>query len=586
MLVKLIKLFGSLFPHEPRLAKKLQPPITDLISTTTAISLLYECVQMCIIGNMLRGPSGLSLAQTCISKLADQNLKYIALLALVKIMPTHVDLVAEYQGVILASVDDDDISIHMHALELVTALVNKHNLQSIVQQLFSHLVQPQTSVPSAFQSLSQHVVPSIPLKAPSAPSHSPAYRLWDLSTLIDLTYISGVDIGAQIRGQLVDVMERLMVKLLSDETLLVHTGEPGSCSEVLWAAAWICGEYCSGLLTPEELLPYLLRSEVANLDPDTVAVYLQAAMWTDDLLDKVKGAVDSVTERLEGFISSPHIEVQEQAANIHQLFAFVKHDLTTYRPELEPTFSDGYSASLSVFDTPEIDSTTAFPKSLYLIHSLFSAYELNPVALAAQASVPVPVGLDLDTWIVPSTQVPIHDEHESEVLVEKKVKKKSKKGKEKESSNGTRSKGMKKKKEGEEVLVPLEESETPEEIAERERAERLERMREDPYYIIDDQTFKVDDVDSIPIVHSSVCSSSLRFLVEKEAEIPEGAMPATPQSRSAPITRQQTPSLFERILNPPPILPSFQHTPEPIKVTKAKRKGTGTGKKKRTTGAG
>ncbi|KAI6037466.1 adaptin N terminal region-domain-containing protein [Pisolithus microcarpus] len=535
----------SLSPHEPWLVKKLQPPITNLISTTTAISLLYKCVHMCIIGNMLRGPSGLSLAQTCISKLADQNhrFKYIALLALVKIVPTHVDLVVEYQDVILASMDDDDISIRMRALELVTALVNKHNLQSIVQQLFSHLVQPQASMPSAVRSSSQHVVPSIPLRAPSAPSHSPAYHLWDLSTLIDLTYISGVDIGTQIRGQLIDVVERLMVKLLSDETLSVHAGEPGSCSEVLWAAAWICGEYCSGLLAPEELLPYLLHSEVANLDPDTVAVYLQAAtkvfgywsteaaqQWTDDLLDKVKGAVDSMMERLEDFISSPHIEVQERAANIHRLFAFVKHDLTTYRPKLEPTFSDGYSVSLSVFDTPEIDSTTAFPKSLYLIHSLFSAYELNPVASAAQASIPVPVGLDLDTWISPSIQ--------SEVLVEKKVKKKSKKGKEKESPNGTRSKGMKKKKEDEEVLVPLEE------IAERER------MTKPPN--------PVDDVDSIPIVQldelpppmpkveprlfalksSSVCS-------KKVGERPAGAMPATPQSRSAPIARQPTPSLFE-----------------------------------------
>ncbi|KAI6010568.1 adaptin N terminal region-domain-containing protein, partial [Pisolithus microcarpus] len=501
--------FGSLSPHEPRLVKKLQPPITDLISTMTAMSLLYECVHTCIIGNLLRGPSGLSLAQTCISKLADQNLKYIALLALVKIVPTHVDLVAEYQDVILASVDDNDISIHTHALELVTALVNKHNLQSIVQQLFSHLVQPQTSMPSAFQSLSQHVVPSIPLKAPSAPSHSPAYRLvLGLHTLV-LKYTVNLSMSWRVYGAVRAYAVKLMVKLLSDETLLVHTGEPRSCSEALWAAAWICGEYCSGLLAPEELLSYLLRSEVANLDPDTVAVYLQAAtkvfgywsteaaqQWTDDLLDKVKGAVDSVMERLEDFISSPHIEVQERAANIHWLFAFVKHDLAAYRPELEPTFSDGYSVSLSVFDTPDIDSATTFPKSLYLIHSLFSAYELNPVALAAEASIPVPVGLDLDTWISPSIQ--------SAVLVEKKVKKKSKKGKEKESPNGSRSKGMKKKKEGEKVLVPLEESETPEEIAERERlkAERLERMREDPYYIIDDQTSKVDDIDSIPIIQS------------------------------------------------------------------------------------
>ncbi|KIK11318.1 hypothetical protein PISMIDRAFT_19627, partial [Pisolithus microcarpus 441] len=317
--------FGSLSPHEPRLVKKLQPPITDLISTMTAMSLLYECVHTCIIGNLLRGPSGLSLAQTCISKLADQNLKYIALLALVKIVPTHVDLVAEYQDVILASVDDDDISIHTHALELVTALVNKHNLQSIVQQLFSHLVQPQTSMPSAFQSLSQHVVPSIPLKAPSAPSHSPAYRLvLGLHTLV-LKYTVNLSMSWRVYGAVRAYAVKLMVKLLSDETLLVHTGEPGSCSEALWAAAWICGEYCSGLLAPKELLSYLLRSEVANLDPDTVAVYLQAAtkvfgywsteaaqQWTDDLLDKVKGAVDSVMERLEDFISSPHIEVQER----------------------------------------------------------------------------------------------------------------------------------------------------------------------------------------------------------------------------------------------------------------------------------
>lgn len=77
---------------------------------------------------------------------------------------------------------------------------------------------------------------------------------WYLSVLVDLAYISNVDIGAQIRDQLVDVVGRvkaarayavkLMVKILSDETLLMNVDEPGSCSEVLCAAAWICGEFC------------------------------------------------------------------------------------------------------------------------------------------------------------------------------------------------------------------------------------------------------------------------------------------------------------------------------------------------------
>lgn len=84
--IKLLSLqFGSLSPHEPRLVKKLQSPITELISTTAAISLLYECVHTCIIGGMLQGPSGDSLAKMCVSKLAafiqdaDQNRAFVSL---------------------------------------------------------------------------------------------------------------------------------------------------------------------------------------------------------------------------------------------------------------------------------------------------------------------------------------------------------------------------------------------------------------------------------------------------------------------------------------------------------------------------
>lgn len=128
--------------------KKLQLPITELISTTPAISLLYECVHTCIIGGMLQGSSGDSLAKLCVSKLAtfiqdaDQNrgpsysvflfptestlvsVKYIALLAMAKIVPTHPHLITEYQDTIFTSINDQDISIRMRALDLLSAMVN------------------------------------------------------------------------------------------------------------------------------------------------------------------------------------------------------------------------------------------------------------------------------------------------------------------------------------------------------------------------------------------------------------------------------------------------------------------------------
>lgn len=45
---------------------------------------------------------------------------------MVKIIPTHPQLVAEYQGEVLQSLDDPDVSIRMRALELATNMVNQY----------------------------------------------------------------------------------------------------------------------------------------------------------------------------------------------------------------------------------------------------------------------------------------------------------------------------------------------------------------------------------------------------------------------------------------------------------------------------
>jgi AP-3 complex subunit delta-1 len=155
-------------------------------------------------------------------------------------------------------------------------------------------------------------------------------------------------------------------------------------------------------------------------------------------------------------------------------------------------------------------------------------------------------------------------------------------------------------------------------------------MRDDPYYIMDDRPQKplAEDVDSIPVVRldgplplpkgmlistrmnrtdalaeeprlpglrssASVRSTPPSFVVEREGEMPAGAVVMPQLLTPAPSSRRQTPNLFDVTTTPPPPLPSFQSyevpddelrtsTPEPIKVTRAKKKGTSTAKKKRT----
>jgi AP-3 complex subunit delta-1 len=76
---------------------------------------------------------------------------------------------------------------------------------------------------------------------------------WYLSVLLDLVYVAGTNIASITREQLVNVTARvqdsrnyacrLMVRLLDDDSLLLNADDPTKCSGVLWAAAWICGEY-------------------------------------------------------------------------------------------------------------------------------------------------------------------------------------------------------------------------------------------------------------------------------------------------------------------------------------------------------
>ncbi|KAJ9479620.1 AP-3 complex subunit delta [Pseudozyma hubeiensis] len=287
MLIKIIKLFGSLTPLEPRLVKKLVPPITTIISTTPAMSLLYECIHTIIIGGMLTQPGGDDLAHTCVEKLAafltdtDQNLKYIALLALVKILPSHPHLVAEHQDVIFESIEDPDLSIRLRALELVSGMAVSRNLESIVSQLLSHLEPPPSSASHAASgSVNSAGAAAAALRAslasgggvgsdadPSSsslaaitsannPTLSPSYRLeiverilalgsfdtyanvvdfsWYLDTLLHLAMVSnlpdGNRIGSKIRDQLIDITARVrairphaarvMVSLLNDGRLV------------------------------------------------------------------------------------------------------------------------------------------------------------------------------------------------------------------------------------------------------------------------------------------------------------------------------------------------------------------------------
>ncbi|CAG8663724.1 8239_t:CDS:10, partial [Funneliformis caledonium] len=411
--------------------------------------------------------------------------------------------------------------------------VNKKNCSDIIKRLMAHLLPSSTSDPST-----SYPPPSTLLE--------PAYRAniinriiyicsqnsysnisnfeWYIAVLVDLTYVAEVNVGELLAQQIMDVGVRVksvrqycvktMQRLISDTTLLENCKLSDSNAEVLYAAAWISGEFCSYLENHVETIEFLVQPGVTKLSHSVQAVYIHAVLkiysyWANSLVynwdDDVKQELIQITAKLKDkigiFGSCTDLEVQERAYNIREIFSIIHQNLVNGENNFQ--------------DENEYSPAKA-PTIITELSPLFFSYELNPVAPKAQKKVPIPEGLDLDAWI--NEPLPVSESSESEEEEEsygygygQKI------GGSGDlifsSGNGStvgRRRGRKNGRKG------GYESEENEEIREKRRNERRERIKNDPYYINDDKKTplklsksdglpsprKIEeiDVDSIPVV--------------------------------------------------------------------------------------
>ncbi|KAJ3272492.1 hypothetical protein HDU76_010907, partial [Blyttiomyces sp. JEL0837] len=318
MLIKIIKLFGALTPLEPRLTKKLISPITSLIQSTNAMSLLYECIHTVITGGMLTPePTGSevdnkedsALAKLCVSKLKlfvedpDQNLKYLGLFALCKLLPLRPRAVTEHRDVILECLDDRDISIRMRALELISGMVTKRNVVDIVKRLLIQLV-PQADSSNADEPQPAAFFPPTLLTSDNSYAKEVVTRIlafcskntyelisdfeWYVAVLAELAKIPRVAVGKEISEQLIDVTVRVKnvrgaavktsMSLLKDQVLLDSAVLELNNTDVLFAAGWICGEYSLYLADRKAAIEHLVSPTVGKLSDSVRAVFAHAAL--------------------------------------------------------------------------------------------------------------------------------------------------------------------------------------------------------------------------------------------------------------------------------------------------------------------
>ncbi|XP_054014848.1 AP-3 complex subunit delta-1 isoform X2 [Hylaeus anthracinus] len=385
MLIKIIKLFSTITLIEPKMGRRLTQPLIDLISSTSAMSLLYECINT-VIAVLISISSGMpnhsDSIQLCVQKLriliedSDQNLKYLGLLAMSKILKTHPKSVQAHKDLIMQCLDDKDESIRLRALDLLYGMVSKKNLMEIVKKLMVHMDKAEGTayrdelLSKIIQICSQNNYQFV------------TYFEWYISVLVELTRMEGTKHGPLVATQLLDVAIRVQAirkyavqqcALLLENSYLL-TGQPrATMSEVLYAAAWICGEFSSELDDPLATLQSMLRSQASSLPGHIQAVYvhniLKLATATLCTAEKngdteVINQIYELKDKIAAFVCSGDLEVQERSSSALVLLECLKEN-----PGLAQELMEAFEG------------------------------ELNPVAPKAQRKVPIPEDLDLDSWI-------------------------------------------------------------------------------------------------------------------------------------------------------------------------------------------
>lgn len=473
--------------------------------------------------------------------------KYVALLAFNKIVVTHPFLVAQQEDVILECIDSEDITIRIKALDLVQGMVSSDNLVSIVSRLMRQLKassaalsqereEPESQDPESDsgneagtdprrRSKAQHRVPPLPddyttdvigriLKMCSQNNYASMVDFdWYVDVLTQLVRIAPVarrtdpdsDVSTSTARLSADISERIgneirnvAVKVRAVRPTAVRAAEllisrmnldiPPSravASGALKPLAWVVGEYAFELLSPDDTLRHLLDLCPRIEQPEVLATCLQAVLklfshvagddrvlWTPERKSTVTLLMARVIHVLEKFASHPYLEVQERAVQFIELLKLTAEAAAGQSPSTNEVQQD-----------PPLLLTQAIP-------SLFSGWELNSVAAGAQHNVPIPDGLDLDEPIHPdlnsllaqadSLMLPAQGEDEFQAYYNQKP----------PPTSMSSEPAINRLADAPEELSSSyqqarEESYLDPDIIARRKAERMERYRDDPFYIPD-----------------------------------------------------------------------------------------------------
>lgn len=393
---------------------KLIPKILEILSSSNSMSIIYECINCLVNGELLN----IELSHTCVDKLLpfinnlDPNLKFVGLLTLNRLIKFNSELHLE-SDTIIECLTHEDSSIKEQSLNLLDYIINEDNYELIVNILLRLLGKNDLLINLILN------------------------KIIDISTINNYENVNDFDFLIEVFVQLVKICKEyqinemgyklgiefrnLLVKVPSlrssiiNENLIPLILDKSLITKLLSfypAVIWCIGEYSKEItklnnpeydklinqlielfnsatvITNDEYFSlaklYLLTTLVKILANQSIQILESNAYTWETMRPFYLKNLDLIISFLEIQSKLENFNIQDRAIQFLELLKIVKEACISQSP--------------TEICTLPIMVTEILPM-------LFNSYELKPIKKNAQENIPVPKELDLDTEIYPIDKI-------------------------------------------------------------------------------------------------------------------------------------------------------------------------------------
>ncbi|TFL02054.1 adaptin N terminal region-domain-containing protein [Pterulicium gracile] len=258
----------------------------------------------------------------------DNNIRYVALHTLNKVITTEADVVQRHRNIILDCLRDGDISIRRRALELSYALINESNVKILVRELLAFLE-------VADDEFKLGMTTQISL---AAERYAPSKR-WHIDTVLRTLKLAGNFVREEILSAFIRLVAHTPeLQAYTASKLFTSLKLDISQESLTLAATWVIGEYSevlleAGLIDQEEQQKPVTDKDVVDLIVSILdspyANYLTKQFVLTALTKIASRSTTSgpqserISEVLLRYTNSPELELQQRAVEFSSLYRLV-----------------------------------------------------------------------------------------------------------------------------------------------------------------------------------------------------------------------------------------------------------------------